>query len=364
MNNADMMTVNKTNTGKSVIVGMSGGVDSAVAALLLKRDGYSVTGLFMNNWEEEGCPAADDWEDVRRTCDVLGIDCYSVNFAEEYMDGVFDYFLREYRAFRTPNPDVLCNRVVKFGAFRDYCLGLGADHIATGHYCALLGDRLMRSADGSKDQTYFLNQVRTEQLGGVIFPLGGLLKSEVRAIAREAGIPVARKKDSTGVCFIGERKFKKFLSTYLPAMPGDIVDAGGEVVGRHDGLMYYTLGQRRGLGIGGVKGEIGRWFVLDKDVKRNRLIVSCGDESALYSGGLFGSEFNIIGEFENKGELRCTAKTRYRQPDFGASLELSNDGKFILRFDEPQRAVTPGQYAVVYLGERCLGGGVIDGTYV
>ncbi len=340
---------------------MSGGVDSAVAAWLLKRDGYSVTGLFMHNWEEDGeCPAASDWRDVQAVGDKLGIECYSVNFAKEYADGVFEYFLNEYKAFRTPNPDVLCNRVVKFGAFRDYCKSLGAELIATGHYCAKKDDMLLRAADTAKDQTYFLNQVKTEQLDGVLFPLGGYVKSEVREIARKAGLSVAQKKDSTGICFIGERKFKKFLATYLPAQQGDIVDTRGAVVGRHDGLMYYTLGQRRGLGVGGVKGETGRWFVLDKDVARNRLIVSCGDESALYSKRLTGSGFNVIGAFDMPKTLKCTAKTRYRQPDFGATLALSSDGTFEMVFDEPQRAVTPGQYAVVYVGDRCLGGGVID----
>ncbi|MBD5132485.1 MAG: tRNA 2-thiouridine(34) synthase MnmA [Clostridiales bacterium] len=347
--------------GKKVIIGMSGGVDSAVAAYVLKHDGYDVTGLFMHNWEEEGeCPAATDWQDVRAVSDKLGIECYSVNFAKEYMDGVFEYFLKEYRAYRTPNPDVLCNRVVKFGAFRDYCMTLGADYIATGHYCNISGDRLMRAVDNNKDQTYFLNQVKTEQLGGVLFPIGGMVKPDVRKLADELGLSVAKKKDSTGICFIGERKFKKFLSEYLPAQSGEIVDTSGKVVGRHDGLMYYTLGQRRGLGIGGVKGEAGRWFVLRKDVKNNRLIVSCGDESELFTSSLTGSEFNIIGEFDMPSELRCTAKTRYRQPDFGATLYYKPDGSFTLDFDEPQRAVTPSQYAVIYLGDRCLGGGVIN----
>lgn len=348
---------------KKVIVGMSGGVDSAVAAWLLLRDGYDVTGLFMHNWEEDGeCPAATDWQDVQAVCGKLGIQCYSVNFAREYADGVFEYFLREYRAFRTPNPDVLCNRVVKFGAFRDYCKQIGADCIATGHYCKRDGDKLLKARDTGKDQTYFLNQVLTEQLENVLFPLGDMEKSEVRALAAKLDLPVAKKKDSTGICFIGERKFKKFLSGFLPAQPGDITDVCGNVVGRHDGLMYYTLGQRRGLGIGGVKGEIGRWFVLDKDVKNNRLIVSCGDESELFSSRLFGSGFNVIGEFDMPKSLACTAKTRYRQPDVKATLISNPDGTFELAFDKPQRAVTPGQYAVVYVGERCLGGGVIERT--
>lgn len=342
---------------------MSGGVDSAVAAWLLKDQGYDVTGLFMHNWEEDGeCPAASDWRDVQVVGEKLGIQCYSVNFAKEYMDGVFEYFLREYRAFRTPNPDVLCNRVVKFGAFRDYCNRLGADFIATGHYCKKDGDTLVRAKDTDKDQTYFLNQVKTEQLTNVLFPLGDLIKPRVREIAEELNLPVAHKKDSTGICFIGERKFKKFLQEFLPARSGDIVDTDGHVVGKHDGLMYYTLGQRRGLGIGGVRGEVGRWFVLDKDVKNNRLIVSCGDESALFSKTVYGAEFNVIGKFDMPNTLKCTAKTRYRQPDQAATLCVQNDGRFTLVFDEPQRAVTPGQYAVVYVGDRCLGGGVIEST--
>ncbi len=351
----------RTNKTKKVIIGMSGGVDSAVAAYLLKRDGYDVVGLFMHNWEEDGeCPAADDWRDVTAVCDKLGIECYSVDFAGEYADGVFEYFLSEYRAYRTPNPDVLCNRVVKFGAFRDYCIRLGADMIATGHYCKRDGDRLLRAADAGKDQSYFLNQVKTEQLSNVLFPLADMQKSEVRTLARELGLPVAEKKDSTGICFIGERKFKKFLSSFLPAQRGDIVDVSGNVVGVHDGLMYYTLGQRRGLGIGGVRGEAGRWFVLDKDVKNNRLVVSCGDESALFSRSLVGSGLNIIGAFDMPETLACTAKTRYRQPDQAATLTVSGDGGFTLAFEDPQRAVTPGQYAGIYLGERCLGGGVIN----
>ncbi len=342
---------------------MSGGVDSAVAAYILKRDGYDVTGLFMHNWEEdEGgqCTAADDWKDVREVSAALGIECYSVNFAKEYADGVFEYFLSEYRKYRTPNPDVLCNRKVKFGVFRDYCMSIGADLIATGHYCRKRGDMLLRAVDGNKDQSYFLNQVKTEQLSDVLFPIGDMTKPQVRELARELSLPVADKKDSTGVCFIGERKFKKFLSEFLPAQPGDIVDTSGKKVGRHDGLMYYTLGQRRGLDIGGVKGETGRWFVLGKDVENNTLVVSCGDESGLFSSSLIGSGLNIIGEFDMPEKLSCTAKTRYRQTDFGATLYVLGNGAFELTFDTPQRAVTPGQYAVIYLGERCLGGGSIE----
>lgn len=349
---------------KKVVVGMSGGVDSAVCAYLLKEQGYDVIGIFMNNWEEEDggeCTATTDWKDVQAVCDRIDIPCYSVNFASEYMDGVFKYFLDEYRAYRTPNPDVLCNRIVKFGVFRDYCISLGVDYIATGHYCRRQDDMLLRGSDPNKDQSYFLNQVKTEMLNNVLFPIGDMVKGEVREIAEKVGLPVAKKRDSTGVCFIGERRFKKFLSEFLPAQPGDIVDGNGRTVGKHDGLMYYTLGQRRGLNIGGVKGESGRWFVLDKDVKNNRLIVACGDESGLYSSSLKGEGLNIIGEFDMPKTLRCTAKTRYRQADFGATLNANADGTFTLDFDEPQRAVTPGQYAVIYLGERCLGGGTIVG---
>lgn len=346
---------------KKVIIGISGGVDSAVAAYLLKKDGYDVTGLFMRNWEESDCPAESDWRDAQNVCATLKIPCYSVSFAKEYMESVFQYVLKEYKAYRTPNPDVLCNNKVKFGAFRDYCVGLGADYIATGHYCKLLGGCLYKPKDLNKDQTYFLNQVRTEQLNNVIFPLSDITKTDVRKIASELGLSVATKKDSTGVCFIGERNFKKFLQEYLPTQKGDIVDEDGEKVGTHDGLTYYTLGQRRGLDIGGVKGKSGRWFVLNKDVKNNRLIVSCGDESELYSTKLFGSGLNVIGDFDMPKKLSCTAKTRYRQPDFPATLIV--DGKnFELDFEKPQRAVTPGQYAVIYVGSRCLGGGVIEST--
>ena len=349
-----------------VVIGLSGGVDSSVAAWLLQQEGHEVIGLFMVNWHDttgtlEGdCPWYDDRVFAELVAKRLDIPLHVVDLSAQYRTRVVDYMFAEYERGRTPNPDVLCNRVVKFGAFRDYCMTLGADFIATGHYCARDGDMLLKAADADKDQTYFLNQVKTEQLGNVLFPLGELVKPQVRAIAEELGLSVAHKKDSTGICFIGERKFKKFLAQYLPAQCGDITDVNGNVVGKHDGLMYYTLGQRRGLGIGGVKGETGRWFVLDKDVKNNRLIVSCGDESALYSRGLCGSELNTIGAFDMPKELRCTAKTRYRQPDQAATLFAESDGKFRLVFDEPQRAITAGQYAVIYVGERCLGGGVIE----
>ena len=359
---------------KTVVIGMSGGVDSAVAALLLKEQGYNVIGLFMHNWEEEEggvCTAADDWEDARNVAAAIGIPVYSVNFAKEYGERVFSYFLAEYAAGRTPNPDVLCNREIKFDAFAKYAAQLGADFIATGHYCNINHDvrlpdgsittRLLKAADQGKDQTYFLNQVSTEQLQNVLFPLGGLHKSEVRAIAEKHGLyAVAKKKDSTGICFIGERKFKQFLMNYLPAKPGKIVDTRGNELGSHDGLMYYTLGQRRGLGIGGKEGyEASRWFVIKKDLAANELVVSCGEDDALLSKTLRAAGMNFIGGAIS-GKFRCAAKTRYRQPDQPCVADFGADGTVSVVFDERQRAVTPGQFAVFYDGERCIGGGVIE----
>ena len=354
---------------KTVVVGMSGGVDSSVAAYLLKEQGCNVIGLFMNNWEEEdeadsACTSASDWEDARAVCGKLGIPVYSVNFAAEYRERVFEYFLKEYKSGRTPNPDVLCNREIKFGPFSEFAKRLGADYIATGHYCDIRhfenGDVfLMEAADANKDQTYFLNQVRTEQLANVLFPLGGKVKSEVRAIAEREGLVTADKKDSTGICFIGERNFKRFLAKYLPAQPGDIVDIHGKILGRHDGLMYYTLGQRRGLGIGGIKGEEqSRWFVVRKDLKNNRLIVKCGEGEELMSGSLDTDGFNVIGQKPPEKVLSCKVKTRYRQSAQDATVEFTDSGAHI-EFANSQRAVTPGQYAVAYVGRRCLGGGVI-----
>lgn len=355
------------------VVGISGGVDSAVAALMLKDRGYDVVGLFMHNWEEEeggACTSADDWEDARSVASRLGIPVYSVNFAKEYMDRVFSYFLAEYKAGRTPNPDVLCNREIKFDAFAHYARELGADYIATGHYCDVRHNvktengatsYLLKAADENKDQTYFLNQVTAEQLADVIFPLGRMKKTEVRAVAERYGLDaVAKKKDSTGICFIGERNFKKFLMNYLPARPGNIVDESGAVVGRHDGLMYYTLGQRRGLGIGGKKDYAARrWFVVGKDLGRNELIVSCGEDDRLFSSSLTTPDINFIGGAPAEQAFRCTAKTRYRQPEQPCTVRMRGRGAEIT-FDSPQRAVTPGQYVVLYSGERCLGGGVID----
>ena len=344
---------------------MSGGVDSSVAALLLKEQGYDVVGVFMKNWEEEDpngvCTAETDWADVREVCDTIGIPYYSVNFAKEYWDRVFSYFLKEYKAGRTPNPDVLCNREIKFRAFLDFAMTLGASKMATGHFVRTDGNgSLLKGLDPNKDQSYFLYMVHAEQLKKSVFPVGGMTKAEVRKIAAAHGLPVSDKKDSTGVCFIGERNFKKFLSEYLPAQPGDMVAPDGEVVGRHDGLMYYTLGQRRGLGIGG-RGDGRSWFVIGKDLQNNRLLVAQGeDHPMLYSTRCRAEDVTWIGEAPvREGEtLRCTAKFRYRQPDQPAEVTLQ-DGQLMIRALTPQRAVTPGQSAVLYDNDACLGGGIV-----
>lgn len=348
-----------------IVVGMSGGVDSSVAALLLKEQGYDVIGVFMKNWEEKDengtCTAENDWRDVRDVCDLIGIPYYSVNFAKEYWDRVFHYFLEEYRAGRTPNPDVLCNREIKFRAFLDFAMRLGASKIATGHFVRTndAGD-LLRGVDQNKDQSYFLYMVHREQLLKSVFPVGGMTKAEVRALAAEKGLPVFDKKDSTGVCFIGERNFKRFLSEFLPAQPGDMVSTDGKTVGRHDGLMYYTLGQRRGLGIGGC-GDGRSWFVIGKDLEKNQLLVAQGeDHPLLYSTRCVAGDVTWVGEppLQEGESLLCTAKYRYRQPDQPVEAML-RDGRLYLRSLIPQRAVTPGQSAVLYDGERCLGGGIV-----
>ena len=349
-----------------IVVGMSGGVDSSVAALLLKEQGYDVIGVFMKNWEEDGedgvCTAESDWRDVREVCDMIGIPYYAVNFAQEYWDRVFSYFLAEYRAGRTPNPDVLCNREIKFRAFLDFAMKLGASRMATGHFVQTnSAGELLRGVDPNKDQSYFLYMLKDWQLKRAMFPVGGMTKADVRRIAEEKGLPVSRKKDSTGVCFIGERKFKQFLSQYLPAQPGDMVAPDGRAVGRHDGLMYYTLGQRRGLGIGGC-GDGRSWFVIGKDLERNRLMVAQGeDHPMLYSTRSLCGGVTWIGDAPlAPGEtLRCTCKYRYRQGDQPVEARLEGD-KLLLTSLEPQRAVTPGQSAVLYQGERCLGGAVVE----
>lgn len=351
---------------KTVVVGMSGGVDSSVAAYLLKEQGYNVIGLFMMNWEETdhsgACTADSDFADVARVCSALDIPYYSVNFAKEYQQRVFKYFLEEYSAGRTPNPDVLCNREIKFGPFREYAVNMGADFIATGHYCKIEHaegrTRLLKAKDNGKDQTYFLNQVREEQLKNVLFPLADLDKTEVRKIADRLQLSTANKKDSTGICFIGERNFRKFLQEYLPAQPGKIVTLNGETVGEHIGLMYYTLGQRKGLDLGGRSGEEGRWFVVKKDLRNNILCVSHGDESPLYSRACRVKNLNWIG-YKPQRTLFCGAKFRYRQPEQNVTVTVEGDIALV-EFAEPQRAVTEGQYAVFYDDVACLGGGVID----
>ena len=358
---------------KTVVVGMSGGVDSSVAAAILKEQGYNVIGLFMLNWEEDDengtCTAVQDYEDVKRVCNKLGIPYYTVNFAKEYLDRVFDYFLKEYKAGRTPNPDVLCNREIKFGPFLEHAKMLGADYIATGHYAKISHDggvhKLLKAVDTNKDQTYFLNQLSQQQLEMVLFPLGDMEKPEVRKIAEKYGFSTAHKKDSTGICFIGERRFREFLSKYLPAKKGDIVDIdSGKVVGRHDGAMYYTLGQRKGLNIGGYSGGNGeRWFVIDKDVKKNILYVSQGEDDKLFTDGLYATSINWIPSKPNTKEFDCFAKFRYRQPDQKVHVIITGKNTAQVQFVEPQRAVTPGQFVVFYTDTECLGGGVIESTY-
>ena len=357
--------VQEKGNGK-VIVGMSGGVDSAVAALLLKEQGYEVTGVFMRNWKEQDgtCPAEEDYEDVRRVSEALDIPYYTVNFTKEYQERVFSYFLSEYAAGRTPNPDILCNTEIKFNAFLDFAMKSGASALATGHYARLSHDpsgvHLWKGVDPGKDQTYFLAGLTQEQLHRAMFPIGGMQKKEVRELARRHALPVAEKKDSTGICFIGERHFKRFLMSYLPARPGDMVDEHGRKIGRHDGLMYYTLGQRRGLGIGGRSDGSGEsWFVIGKDLQRNLLIVQQGEHEELYSLSLTVDKLNVIPREDLPKTFSCTAKFRYRQPDQAVHVERV-DGGALVRFSEPQRAVTPGQWCVLYRGDECLGGGPIE----
>ena len=349
-----------------VVVGMSGGVDSSVAAYLMKQQGHEVLGVFMNNWEEKDdrgvCTSQKDWDDVRRVCDVIDIPYYSVNFAREYKERVFAHFLEEYQKCRTPNPDVLCNREIKFNVFLNFAETLGAEKLVTGHFANLgsQGDKvtLLRAKDENKDQTYFLYMLGQRALSRACFPVGGLLKSEVREIARQQGLPTSEKKDSTGVCFIGERDFRAFLKTYLPAQGGDMVDESGKVVGHHEGLMYYTLGQRRGLGIGG-GGNGQRWFVIEKDVKHNRLIVSQGEDDRLYTPRAEASEATWISGEAPGGEVECMVRLRHRQPLQKCRIQISGE-KVHMEFDRPQRAVTPGQSAVFYQGDVCLGGAIVD----
>ncbi|MCW4680143.1 tRNA 2-thiouridine(34) synthase MnmA [Bacillus pumilus] len=354
-----------------VVVGMSGGVDSSVAALMLKEQGYDVIGIFMKNWDdtdENGvCTATEDYEDVIRVCNQIGIPYYAVNFEKQYWDKVFQYFLDEYKAGRTPNPDVMCNKEIKFKAFLEHALSLGADYLATGHYARVdrTGDevKMLRGLDANKDQTYFLNQLTQEQLDKVMFPIGDLEKKRVRELAKEAELATATKKDSTGICFIGERNFKTFLGQYLPAQPGVMQTMDGEVKGEHDGLMYYTIGQRQGLGIGG-SGD--PWFVVGKDLEQNILFVEQGFHNPLlYSESISAVNISwtrphIVGE---NGELTCTAKFRYRQEDHHVKVKMTGEQEAMVIFDEPVRAVTPGQAVVFYDGDECLGGGTIDDVF-
>jgi len=354
-----------------IVVGMSGGVDSAVCALLLLRAGYDVHGLYMSNWDDDDsyCTGARDFQDARATAAELGIPLHRVSFAAEYRARVFDFFLTEYRAGRTPNPDVLCNREIKFGICLDYAARLGAQRFATGHYARLeqtpAGAVLRKAHDAEKDQSYFLHAVAPEHFSRVLFPLGELTKTEVRALAREAGLPVYDKPDSTGICFIGERPFREFLARYIPTSPGDIVDENGDTVGRHRGLAFYTLGQRGGLEIGGRPGaREDAWYVAAKDLARNRLVAVQGhDHPMLTSRALATGPCNWLVR-PGKPEFESHIKVRYRQADQACQATLGSDGAISVRFTEPQRAVTPGQFAVLYDGDRCLGGGVIERTSV
>ena len=354
-----------------VMLGISGGVDSSVAALLLQQAGHEVEGLFMQNWEEDDrsgpCTTDIDRKDAVAVCGRLGIPFHARNFAAEYWDGVFEHFLAEYRAGRTPNPDVLCNREIKFKTFLDEARALGAEKIATGHY-ARVDDidgryRLLRAVDGSKDQTYFLHALGQQQLAATLFPVGEIEKSRVREMAREAALPTHAKKDSTGICFIGERDFRQFLTQYIPARPGEMRSPEGRLIGEHQGVMYYTLGQRNGLGIGGRHDAGGEpWYVVGKDVAANVLYVAQGGENAwLHSQRLIAESPTWVAGAAPAAEFRCTAKTRYRQHDQACVVSVHND-QLEVRFDDSQRAVTPGQSVVFYDGEECLGGAVISAT--
>lgn len=364
---------------KKVVLGLSGGVDSAVAAYLLKEQGYEVIGVFMRNWDsslnndvlgnptnnDDICPQEKDYNDAKKVAEHLGIEIRRVDFIKEYWDEVFTYFIEEYAKGRTPNPDILCNKHIKFKAFLDYAMSIGADYIATGHYARIIHEEdksiLLKGTDSNKDQTYFLCQLSQNQIKNALFPVGHLTKPEVREIAEKINLPVAHKKDSTGICFIGERDFREFLKNYIPAKPGKMVDiVTKQIIGEHQGIMYYTIGQRKGLNIGGAKAP---WFVCGKDYDQNILYIAQGDESEwLHSDGTLVSDMNWIEPNITK-EFHCTAKFRYRQKDNGVTVKIIDENHVYVTFDEPIKAVTPGQAAVFYDGEVCLGGGTIDKVY-
>lgn len=357
-------------TKKRVVVGMSGGVDSSVTALLLKEQGYDVIGIFMKNWDDTDefgvCTATEDYEDVIAVCNQIGIPYYAVNFEKEYWDKVFTYFLDEYKKGRTPNPDVMCNKEIKFKAFLEHALSLGADYVATGHYAGIRRTEdgkveMLRGHDNNKDQTYFLNQLTNEQLQHVLFPLGEMEKSEVRDIALKNNLATAKKKDSTGICFIGERNFKEFLSQYLPAKSGRMTTLDGKAMGEHAGLMYYTIGQRHGLGIGG---DGDPWFVVGKNLEENVLYVEQGfHHDALYSDYLIASDVSFVNSLDLSTPLHCTAKFRYRQQDTHVTVEKIGDDQLKVTFNTPVRAITPGQAVVFYDKDVCLGGATIDEVF-